>query len=126
MSLEAIGVTEETETDGPFTLFAPNDAAFKKVPQDIFDRLSDPKNREELALAIGYHAVAGKALTAAQIQAMSLPARLETITGEFVTVTRQNNQIKVNDATIIASDIVGSNGIIHVIDKVLMPPSKSD
>ncbi|CAF3711658.1 unnamed protein product [Rotaria sp. Silwood1] len=112
--------------DGPYTLFAPNDEAFNKVPQEIVDRLSDPKNREELAMVLGYHAVIGRALTAAQIQAMSLPARLETLAGDFVTVTRQNNQIKVNDATVIASDIVASNGIIHVIDKVLMPPSKND
>lgn len=126
MALKAAAITEEDDLEGPYTLFAPNDAAFNAVPSDVVQRLSDPKNREELGRVLAYHAVVNQSLPAAQIHAMSLPRRLQTLTGDFVTVSKQNNQIKVNDATVIASDIKASNGIIHVIDKVLIPPPEKD
>lgn len=122
----AADITEADDLDGPYTLFAPNDDAFNAVPPEIVEHLSDPKNKEELGRVLAYHAVNNKAWSSADVQTMSLPARLETLTGDYVTVTKQNNKIKVNDAVVIAGDIQAKNGIIHVIDKVLMPPSKSD
>ncbi|CAF1105417.1 unnamed protein product [Rotaria magnacalcarata] len=126
LALQAIGVTEADDIEGPYTLFAPNDAAFNAVPRDVVEHLSDPKNVAELGELIAYHVIPEKAITAAQIQAMSLPTQLKTLTDASVTVSKDNNRIKVNDATVIASDIIAKNGIIHVIDKVLLPKAKSD
>ncbi|CAF4415083.1 unnamed protein product [Rotaria socialis] len=126
LALQAIGVTEADDVEGPYTFFAPNDAAFNAVPRDVVEHFSDPKNVEELGALLAYHVIPEKAMTAAQIQALSLPTQLKTLIDDSVTVSRDNNQIKVNDATVIASDIIAKNGIIHVIDKVLIPKAKTD
>ncbi|CAF3253850.1 unnamed protein product [Rotaria socialis] len=125
LALEAAGVTEANEMKGPYTLFAPNDAAFAKVPVSVVERLSDPKNVEELFRVLSYHVVVGRALTAAQLQAMSSPTRLKTLADDFLTVAVRNNQVKINNATVVAKDLQASNGIIHTIDSVLMPPATS-
>jgi uncharacterized surface protein with fasciclin (FAS1) repeats len=125
LALEAAGLNEASQQAGSITVFAPNDAAFSKVPLEIVQRLSDPQNKNELIELLSYHAIGEKILTSTALTGMNLPARLETITGGFITVTRQGNQIKINNATVIASDILASNGIIHIIDTVLIPPSLS-
>lgn len=125
MAIQNAGLTEENDLEGPYTLFAPNDAAFAKVPQAIVNRLSDPKNTEELLRALSYHVVVDKALTAAQLRAMSSPTRHKTLSEEFVTIVARNNQIKVNNATVIATDLRASNGIIHTLDTVLFAPATS-
>ncbi|CAF1201580.1 unnamed protein product [Rotaria sordida] len=122
MALKAADLEDAASQQKPIvTAFAPNDAAFNKVPNDIADRLSDPKNKDELAQLLSYHVIEGRNLTSSELLKMNLPARLQTATGGFITITKQGNEIKINNATIIESDILASNGIIHIIDSVLMP-----
>ncbi|CAF4964328.1 unnamed protein product [Rotaria sp. Silwood1] len=121
MALKAAGYNEASQENILITVFAPNDAAFEKVPSDITQHYTDPQNKDELAELLAYHAVSNKSLTSAELLRMNLPARLETLTGGFITVTKQDNQIKINNATVIESDILASNGIIHIIDSVLFP-----
>ncbi len=107
-------------------MFAPSDEAFAKVPQDVVAHFTDPANKDDLAQLLSYHAVGEKSLTSTDILDMDLPLRLETLSGQYITINKQGNQVKINDATVIAADIEANNGIIHIIDSVLMPekPSK--
>lgn len=126
MAFEVLGITEEADEQITLTVFAPSDDAFSKVPPEDVEYFSDPKNREELGRLIGYHGVPNKVLTASDLQGMSLPAKLETFTGDSITVTRQNNQIKINDANIVTADIRAKNGVIHIIDRYLDPDQKAN
>ncbi len=125
LALQAADLDDVTEQLGSTTVFAPSDAAFAKVPQDIITQLLDPANKNELATILAYHAVGEKILTSTDILKMNLPLRLQTLSGDYVTITKQGNQVKVNDATVITADIMASNGIIHIIDAVLVPESSS-
>jgi uncharacterized surface protein with fasciclin (FAS1) repeats len=104
-------------------VFVPIDAAFVEVPPEIVQCLSDPQNKNELAELLAYHAIDDRVLTSTELIGMNVPAHLETITDDFITVTKQGNQVKINDAIVVASDILASNGIIHTIDAVLMTTS---
>ncbi|CAF1376684.1 unnamed protein product [Rotaria magnacalcarata] len=125
MALEPAGVTESNEMKGPYTLFAPNDAAFIKAPASVVEHLSDPKNVEKRFRVLSYHVVVDRALTAAQLQSMSSSIRLKTLAGDFPTVAVRNDQIKISNATVVAKTLQASNGIIHTIDSILMPPATS-
>lgn len=125
-ALKAADLEEGSKEPGSGTIFAPTDAAFAKVPPAVVQRLSDPKNKDELARLLVYHVIGDQSLTSAQLLRMNLPTRLETLTGDFVTVAKQGNQIKVNDATVVTADVVASNGIIHLIDTVLSPPPSNE
>lgn len=122
-ALKAAGLEEATQQANSITVFAPSDTAFSKVPPEIVQRLSDPQNKNELAELLSYHAIGNRVLTSTELIGMNLPARLETLTGNFITVSKQGNQVKINGATVVASDILASNGIIHIIDTVLMSTS---
>ena len=89
------------------------------------ERLSDPANKNELVQLLFYHVVAGKTLSSTELVSMGLPTRLETLEGDYVTVSKQDDKIKVNNATVIVADVKTSNGIIHIIDSVLIPPAKN-
>ncbi len=123
MALAAAGLDEISQQPGSITVFAPSDAAFAKVPPEIVERLSDPQNKDELAQLLAYHAIGDKTLTSTDILKLNLPASLQTLAGTYITVSKQGNQVKINDATVVAVDISASNGVIHIIDAVLMPPS---
>jgi len=123
MALKAVDVDEAGQMATSATLFAPSDDAFAKIPQDIIERLSDPQNKNELAELLAYHAVGDQTLTSTDILKLNLPARLQTLSGDYITITKQGDQVKVNDATVITPDIMASNGVIHIIDTVLMPES---
>ncbi|CAF2692352.1 unnamed protein product [Rotaria sp. Silwood2] len=125
MALAVAGYNEGSQRDISMTVFAPNNAAFEKVPTDITQYYSDPANRNELAELLAYHAVTNRSLTSSELLRMDLPARLETLMGGFITVTKQDNKIHINDATVIESDILANNGVIHIIDSVLMPIKSS-
>ncbi len=125
IALKATGLDEVGQQASSFTVFAPSDAAFAKVPSEIVQSLSDSQNRDELIEVLTYHAIGDRVLTSSELLKMSLPACLGTLSDDFITVTKQGDQLKINDVTIITSDIMASNGIIHIIDAVLMPPSLS-
>jgi uncharacterized surface protein with fasciclin (FAS1) repeats len=116
-ALQAAGLVDTLKGDGPFTVFAPTDAAFAKLPAGTVESLLKPENKEKLASILTYHVVPGS-VKAAQVAMMS---SAETVNGDTVAFKSQNNAVKVDQANVVKADIVASNGVIHVVDTVLMP-----
>ena len=116
---EAAGLTETLMQEGPLTVFAPTDEAFAKIPQETLDALL--ADTDALTKVLTYHVVPGAVKSSEIADGTSLP----TIEGEDVAFSVADGTVKVNDATVTSADIEASNGIIHVIDTVLMPPSMS-
>ncbi|WP_022960964.1 fasciclin domain-containing protein [Halopseudomonas pelagia] len=113
-AVQAAGLVETLKGEGPFTVFAPTDEAFAKIPQaDLEALLAD---REKLTQVLTYHVVSGKVMAADVISMTSA----ETVQGGTLTIDASDG-VKVNDANVTATDIKVSNGVIHVIDTVLMP-----
>jgi len=104
---------------GPFTVLAPTDAAFAKLPTGTVDTLLQPENKAMLQSVLTYHVVAGKVMAADIVKLTSA----NTLQGAAVTITVTGTMVKVNDATVVQTDIEASNGVIHVIDAVLLPPT---
>lgn len=116
-ALDAAGLVETLEGDGPFTVFAPTDAAFEALPAGTLDDLlADP---EALADVLTYHVVDGDVLSSDLTDGMEV----EALNGDTLTITIDGDTVKVNDATVTTADIEASNGVIHVIDTVLIPPA---
>lgn len=112
-AVQAAGLVETLQGDGPFTVFAPNDAAFDKIPSSTLNGLlEDP---EALGAILGLHVVAGKVMAEAVVGMSSA----ETITGETLNISVMGGNVMINGATVIATDIETSNGVIHVIDTVI-------
>ena len=118
-ALKAAGLVDTLKGPGPFTVFAPTDAAFAKLPAGTLDSLL--ANPEQLRAVLTYHVVAG-ADTAADVSKLQQAA---TVEGEDVTIGAADGMVQINDATVTQADIMATNGIIHVIDTVLLPPSLS-
>jgi uncharacterized surface protein with fasciclin (FAS1) repeats len=117
-ALQAAGLTETLSGTGPFTVFAPTDEAFAALPQDALQELLRPENRQLLVQILTYHVVP------ARVQSTELqPGEVRTVEGEAISVKTAGNQVTVNDATVVQPDIQASNGIIHAIDRVLLPPN---
>jgi uncharacterized surface protein with fasciclin (FAS1) repeats len=117
-ALEAADLVETLQGEGPFTVFAPTDAAFEALPEGALDELlADP---EALAAVLTYHVVEGE-VPAADVMTMD-GQEVETVNGETLTITIDGETVKVNDATVTQADVQASNGVIHVIDTVLLPP----
>jgi transforming growth factor-beta-induced protein len=121
LALAESGLIPALKGTGPFTLFAPTDAAFEKLPAGTIIDLLRPENRPKLIKILTYHVVGGKALTAAKIIALKPPFKLEMLNGISTNITEVGGKIKVNDATVIVADLIGSNGVLHAIDTVLLP-----
>lgn len=116
-ALQAAGLVETLKGSGPFTVFAPTDAAFAKLPAGTVESLLKPENKEKLKGILTYHVVPGS-VKAAQVATMS---SAKTVNGDTVIFKAQNNAVKVDQANVVKADIVASNGVIHVVDTVLMP-----
>lgn len=101
---------------GPFTIFAPTNEAFAKLPAGTVDDLLKPENKAKLAAILTYHVVAGK-VAAADVKA----GPVKTVNGKEFTVKVADGKVMVDGATVVKTDITGSNGIIHVIDSVILP-----
>ena len=114
-AVEAAGLTETLKGQGPFTVFAPTDAAFAAIPKDQLDALL--ADREALKRVLTYHVVPGR-VTAAQ--AMKLE-RAQTVQGQAIRIDATDTGLKVDNARVVGTDILASNGIIHVIDTVMLP-----
>jgi uncharacterized surface protein with fasciclin (FAS1) repeats len=123
-ALRAADLVTTLQGNGPFTVFAPTDAAFSKLPAETVADLLKPENKERLARILKYHVINGR-LTSAQINAMTLPTKVEMLEGDTITVSKVGDNLKVNDATVVIADVMATNGIIHAIDTVLMPPAAS-
>ena len=117
-ALKSAGLVETLKGKGPFTVFAPTDKAFAKLDSSTIDMLMNPANRAELTKILTYHVVKGSVM-AADVAGMTTA---DTLEGSPITITVSGGEVKINNATIVMTDIVASNGVIHVIDTVLMPP----
>ena len=128
-AVKAAGLVDTLKGPGPFTVFAPTNAAFDALPKGTVDTLLKPEKKADLTQVLTYHVVPGKldaAALKAQIQAGGGKAELKTVQGETLTATEKQGGIaltdsKGNTAMVTTADVMQSNGVIHVIDKVLMP-----
>jgi uncharacterized surface protein with fasciclin (FAS1) repeats len=116
-ALTAAGLVETLKGPGPFTVFAPTDAAFAALPAGTVEDLLKPENKDKLIAILTYHVVAGKVMSTDLTEGM----KAATVNGAEITITLDGGA-KVNGATISTADIVASNGVIHVIDSVILPP----
>ena len=114
-AVQAAGLVETLQGLGPFTVFAPTNDAFAALPAGLVDALLLPENKETLTKILTYHVVAGKVM-AADVQAGDVP----TVEGSNITITTDGG-VKIFDANVVQTDIEASNGVIHVIDQVLVP-----
>ncbi len=120
-AVKAAGLVDTLKGEGPFTLFAPSDEAFAKLPAGTLEFLLQPENKDELISILTYHVVPGKIL-AADVKPGSAP----TVNGENLVVGIENDAVKINKATVVKTDIKCTNGVIHVVDTVILPPTKSN
>ncbi|GBL35320.1 uncharacterized protein sll1483 [Filimonas sp.] len=128
-ALKAAGLVETLQGKGPFTVFAPNNAAFNKLPKGTVEGLLKPESKKALTGILTYHVVAGKIDAAAVVKAIKDgkgKAKLTTLNGGTLTATLKGQNVILTDAkgtqsVVLVTDLVGSNGVIHVIDTVLMP-----
>ncbi len=117
-AVTAADLVETLSSDGPFTVFAPTDDAFAKLPAGTVEELVKPENKQALTDILTYHVVAGKVMAADVVKL----TEAETVLGKSVTIKVDNGKVYVNDAEVVITDIEASNGVIHVIDAVLLPP----
>jgi len=121
-ALADTGLIEPLRGPGPFTLFAPTDRSFERLPREVINELFRPENRPKLLKLLEFHAVVGKALTSAQIIAMNPPFKLQMANNLSTEITENGGRIKINNASVIQADVAATNGVIHAIDEVLFPP----
>ena len=117
-AVQAAGLVDTLKGDGPFTVFAPTDAAFAALPEGTVESLLKPENKEQLISILTYHVVPGKVMSTDLVDDMTAA----TVQGGDITIDLDNG-VMINDASVAAADIVASNGVIHVIDKVILPGS---
>jgi len=115
-AVSAAGLVETLQGEGPFTVFAPTNAAFAALPAGLVDKLLLPENKDLLVKILTYHVVAGKVM-AADVMA----GDVASVEGQNITITTEGG-VKVNAANVVKVDIEASNGVIHVIDAVILPP----
>jgi uncharacterized surface protein with fasciclin (FAS1) repeats len=116
-ALDAAGLVETLKGEGPFTVFAPTDEAFAKLPAGTVEELLKPENKAKLVAILTYHVVPGKVLASQVVKLNSA----KTVNGQDLTITTEGGAVMVNDAKVVRTDILCSNGVIHVIDSVLLP-----
>jgi len=116
-ALEAAGLVDALKGEGPFTVFAPTDEAFSKLPEGVVDDLLEPEKQGQLQEILKYHVASGKALAGDVVTLDSV----ETLQGGSLPIKCSGDTVMVGDATVIQTDIQCSNGVIHVIDSVLIP-----
>jgi uncharacterized surface protein with fasciclin (FAS1) repeats len=120
-ALEAADLIGALKGDGPFTVFAPTDEAFAALPAGTVENLLKPENQDQLKAILLYHVVSGK-IMAADIGGEATPATLQ---GATIDVISSGGGVTVNGANVVSADIATSNGVIHVIDAVILPPASS-
>jgi len=116
-AVKAAGLVDTLKGKGPFTVFAPTDDAFKKLPPGTLEDLLKPENKEKLKGILTYHVVAGKVMAKDVVKMKSA----KTVNGQSVTISMKDKDVMVDNAKVVKTDIVCSNGVIHVIDAVVLP-----
>ena len=119
-ALKAADLVDTLKGDGPFTVFAPTDEAFAKLPEGTVESLLKPENKGKLTAILTYHVVSGKVPASTVVKLDSA----KTVNGAEVAIDATSTGVKVNNAKVIKTDVMCGNGIIHVIDTVLLPPSE--
>ncbi|MEQ6916755.1 fasciclin domain-containing protein [Halomonas sp. SSM6] len=116
-AVQAADLVDTLKSEGPFTVFAPTDEAFAALPDGTVEDLLKPENLATLQAVLTYHVVPGKIMAADAMAADSAT----TVQGQDITITTMDGSVMIDDATVISADIGASNGVIHVIDTVLLP-----
>lgn len=116
-AVQAAGLADTLKGKGPFTVFAPSDEAFAKLPEGTLNDLLKPEGKEKLRQILTYHVVPGR-VTAAEISKMK---SAKTVNGKALKISSAADKVSVNDAAVVKADVNASNGVIHVIDRVLLP-----
>ncbi len=116
-ALKAAGLVETLKGEGPFTVFAPTDEAFAKLPAGTVESLLKPENKQKLADILTYHVVAGKVMASDVVKLNSA----KTVNGKEVKIKVKGGSVMVDNATVVKTDVAASNGVIHVIDTVILP-----
>ena len=116
-AVQAAELVETLKSKGPFTVFAPTDEAFSKLDKATLESLLKPENKDQLVAILTYHVVAGK------VMSTDITGNMEpvTVNGSTINITLKNGKVMINDATVITADVDTDNGVIHVIDTVLIP-----
>ena len=116
-AVQAAGLAETLKGEGPFTVFAPTDDAFAKLPAGTLDDLLKPENKDKLAAILTYHVVSGKVM-AKDVMTMK---EAKTVNGQSVMVSMEADTVMIDNAKVVNADIECTNGVIHVIDTVILP-----
>ena len=115
-AVKAAGLVETLQGKGPFTVFAPTDEAFAKLPAGTVENLLKPENKEKLVAVLTYHVVPGKVM-AADVKTM----KAKTVNGQELSIKVEGGAVTVDNAKVVKTDVAASNGVIHVIDTVVLP-----
>jgi uncharacterized surface protein with fasciclin (FAS1) repeats len=119
-AVQAAGLVDTLKGAGPFTVFAPTDEAFAKLPAGTVESLLKPENKDKLVAVLTYHVVPGKVMAADVVKL----TEAKTVQGSSVKITAGQAGVMVDNAKVVKTDIETSNGVIHVIDAVILPPEK--
>ncbi|TYL46600.1 fasciclin domain-containing protein [Marinomonas sp. IMCC 4694] len=116
-AVQAAGLVDTLKSKGPFTVFAPTDAAFAKLPEGTVAMLLKPENKDKLVAVLTYHVVSGAVMAADVVTMDSAP----TVQGQSVAINVDGGNVMINNANVVLPNVKASNGVIHVIDTVLLP-----
>ena len=119
-ALQAADLVGTLKGPGPFTVFAPTDEAFAKLPAGTLDNLLKPENKAQLQRILTYHVVSGKVMAADAVKLSSAKA----VSGDTIAIVAKDGHVTVDNAHVVKTDIAASNGVIHVIDAVILPKTK--
>ncbi len=119
-AVKAAGLVETLKGDGPFTIFAPTDEAFSKLPEGTVETLLKPENKDKLISILTYHVVSGSVKAADVVKLKEA----KTVNGQYAKISIMEGNVYVDNAKVVKTDIIGTNGVIHVIDSVILPDNK--
>jgi uncharacterized surface protein with fasciclin (FAS1) repeats len=117
---EAAGLVDTLKSEGPFTVFAPTDEAFAKLPEGTVEDLLKPENQDQLKALLTYHVVPGKTMSS---DLAGKQVEVESVEGSAIPIDATGDNVMVGDATVTQADVEADNGVIHVIDEVIQPQS---
>ena len=121
-AVKAAGLVDTLKSDGPFTVLAPTDEAFAKLPAGTVEELLKPENKDKLVAILTYHVIPTKAMAADVVKLNG--KNVKTVQGSTIQISVVNGAVMVNKAKVVKTDIPCTNGVIHVIDTVILPPAK--
>ncbi|MFM7593544.1 MAG: fasciclin domain-containing protein [Isosphaeraceae bacterium] len=121
-AVKAAGLVDTLKGEGPFTVMAPTDEAFAKLPEGTVESLLKPENKDKLIAVLTYHVIPAKAMAADVVKLDG--KKVKTVQGSEATIKLVGSSVMIDKAKVVKTDIVCKNGVIHVIDAVILPPAK--